>query len=149
MKKWRSRFLIGLVTIAVAAVVWGVASGQFLSRDQKMTRQFQKIQACVQPGELQSWATNLLSTGARGVVHGVPDFVWRGHSDAPPFAFVPYPGHAPSVWLAFGHGGSDNFFLLIGHTNFTLPRTNPTNRNYCVEWIPGVYFAYERLARVD
>lgn len=108
-----------------------------------MAHRFEKIRQYVPPAELQAWATNLLSGGVKGVVRKVPDFVWRGHSDSPPYTFVPYPGQVPSVWVMFGDA-SDSWSLLVGHTNFALPLTNNVNRNCCIEWVPGVYFSYER-----
>src|SRR5512145_3048621 len=119
VRKWLSICMVAISIIAVSSLVWAFASSRFESREERMIRRFEKIRRLVPLGELQSWATNLLSGGAQGRVRKVPEFVWRGHSESPPYAFIPYPGQPPAVWLVFSDA-SDVWFLSVGYTNFTL-----------------------------
>ena len=113
-----------------------------------MKHRFGTIQRNIDAADLQLWATNILSNNPNGRVWDVPKFVQQGYSDthlllASTFIHQEAGTGIRSVWLPFGDG-SDSWVLIIGDTKFTLPLTYSSNRNYCVKWIPGVYFCYER-----
>ena len=85
--------------------------------------------------------------GRKDPIRPLPDFVWRGYADEPPYAFIPYgnvpPAYSSTVWLRYCDQ-VENWTLMVGNTNFAQPLTNATNSNYCLEWAPGIYFSYER-----
>jgi len=147
MKRWHLS-VISLLVLSVVLLVWAIASGRFASRDEKMRHRFETIQRNIDASDLQLWATNILSNYPNGRVWNIPKFVQQGSSDthlllASTFIHQEAGTGIRSVWLPFGDI-SDSWWLMIGDSKFTLPLTNSSNRAYCMKWIPGVYFCYER-----
>jgi len=147
MNRWRS-LVISLLILSVVVLVWAITSGPLASRDQKMKHRFETIQRNINPADLRHWATDILSNAPNGRVWNIPKFVEQGSSATHLCSAATFIHEADTtgvrvVFLPFGDM-SDSWWLKVGDANFTLPLTNSNNRDYCVRWIPGVYFIYEK-----
>jgi hypothetical protein len=147
MKKWLLPIIV-LLTVMFVIVIWAISSGRLTSRKKKMLDRFRTIQQYIDPRDLQIWATNNLARRSNGPLKEVPSFLTNGYSETHFLSASTFIHQQPetgtrTVQIAFGDV-SDSWYLIVGYENFILPITNSVNQDYCLQWIPGVYFCYEK-----
>jgi hypothetical protein len=96
------------------------------------------VKSTVNPDELQSWATNILSTTSGDVdVTNVPNFVLSMSKDAPPEGVqIQHDDSGRYVQIVYG-SGFGHWGLYVGFTNLEM---KGDERFYVLPWKPGIYF---------
>ncbi len=105
----------------------------------KITEEFATtVKSTVNPEELQSWATNVLSTTSGDAdITNVPSFIVSIYKDdRPEWAVIQHNNNGRYVEIVYG-SGFGHWGLDVGYTNLNM---KSDDRSYVLPWKPGIYF---------